>query len=117
MCTVTVQDGLPGGGFGPAVVHTYMSAEKGGPFCPNIGSAIKLGKEKLPDLATGFSFGFEDIVVLHKFKPSAVFTGVEQPDFMPGLDAGDVQRHRGRHAGARWDQCLPDRDQSAVRAR
>jgi hypothetical protein len=85
-CTVTVQDGLPGGGFGPATVHTYTSAKNTGPFCPNIGTAIKLGNEKRPDLATGFSFGYRDIVVLHKFKPSAVFTGIEQPDFLRTAD-------------------------------
>jgi len=85
-CTVTVQNGLAGGGFGPATVHRYTSAEHNAPFCPNLGAAIKLGSEKRPDLVTGFNFGFEDIVALHQFKPSAVFQGVEQPDVMVAVD-------------------------------
>ncbi len=85
-CTVTVQNGLPGGGFGPAKVHRYTSAEHNAPFCPNLGAAIKLGSEKRPDLVTGFSFGFEDVVALHEFRPSGVFRGVEQPDVMVAVD-------------------------------
>ncbi|HEY3606177.1 MAG TPA: hypothetical protein VGL06_01690, partial [Pseudonocardiaceae bacterium] len=52
-CTVTVQDGLAAGGFGPAKVHRYTSAEKSGPFCPNLGAAIKLGSDRRPALVTG----------------------------------------------------------------
>ena len=86
MCAVSVQNGLAGGGFGPAKVHKYTSAEQNGPFCPDRGAAIKLGQDKRPDLVTGFNFGFEDIVALHNFKPSAVFRGVEQPDIMVAVD-------------------------------
>lgn len=85
-CTVSVQNGLPGGGFGPAKVHTYTTAEHEPPFCPDRGTALKLGNDKRPDLVTGFNFGFTDIVALHQFQPVAVFTGVEQPDTMTAAD-------------------------------
>jgi len=85
-CTVTVQYGLAGGGYGPAYVHSYLSAEQNAPFCPNLGAALGLGSDTKPDLVTGFSFGFEDIVALHQFQPSAVFRGVEQPDLMVAAD-------------------------------
>jgi hypothetical protein len=78
ICTVTVQDGLAGGGFGPPKVHRYKSVENTFPLCPDVGTAIKLGNHNRPDLVTGFNFGFTDIVALHQSKPSAVFTGVEQ---------------------------------------
>jgi hypothetical protein len=84
-CTVTVQDGVAGGGFGPPKVHRYTSVESFPP-CPDKGTAIKLGNDKRPDLVTGFNFGFTDIVALHQFQPSAVFTGVEQPDLMVAAD-------------------------------
>jgi len=85
-CSVTVSLGKPGGGFGQPKVHTYTSAEPLGPFCPDQGIAMKLGNEKKPDLVTSMSFGFRDLIVLHNFVPSAIFSGVIQPTWLRTAD-------------------------------
>lgn len=84
-CTVTVRYGRKGGGFGPPQVHTYTTTDSTG-MCPDLGVAMKLGKEKRPDLVTAADFGFRDLIVLHKFQPVAVFTGVEQPNWLRTAD-------------------------------
>jgi len=84
-CTVTVRFGLKGGGFGPPQVHTYTTIDDTG-MCPDMGVAMKLGNEKRPDLVTAASFGFRDLIVLHKFQPVAKFTGVEQPNWLRTAD-------------------------------
>jgi hypothetical protein len=86
-CSVTVSLGKPGGGFGTPMVHTYTSAEAQGPFCPDTGVAMKLGNETKPDLVTSMNFGYRDLIVLHNFQPSAIFTaGVIQPDWLRTAD-------------------------------
>jgi hypothetical protein len=86
-CTVTVSLGKSDGTFGTPKVHTYTSAEKQGPFCPDQGVAMKLGNEKKPDLVTSMSFGFNDLIVLHNFQPTAIFTtGVIQPTWLRTAD-------------------------------
>ena len=84
-CTVTVNYGLAGGGFGPAHVHTYTTIDDTA-MCPDMGVAMKLGNEKRPDLVTAASFGFRDLIVLHQFLPVAKFTGVEQPTWLRTAD-------------------------------
>jgi len=85
-CSVTVSFGLPGGGFGAPHVHDYTSAERQAPFCPDLAVAMKLGNDKRPDLVTGFSFGGQDLVALHDFTPSAVFIGINQPNWLRTAD-------------------------------
>jgi hypothetical protein len=85
-CSVTVSLGKPGGGFGTPKVHTYTSAEALGPFCPDQGVAMKLGNETKPDLVTSMSFGFRDLIVLHDFQPSAIFSGIIQPTWLRTAD-------------------------------
>jgi hypothetical protein len=85
-CTVTVSLGKPDGTFGQPKVHTYTSAETQGPFCPDLGVAMKLGNETKPDLVTALTFGFRDLIVLHNFQPTAVFTGVTQPSWLRTAD-------------------------------
>ncbi len=102
-CSVTVSYGLPGGGFGPPQVHTYASVESG-PFCPDEGVAMKLGKEKKPDLVTAVSFGFTDLIVLHNFQPTAIFHGVIQPTWLRTADLnGD-----GRQDLIEWSSQVTD---------
>lgn len=84
-CTVTVNYGLPGGGFGPPHVHTYTTIDSTG-MCPDMGVAMKLGNEKRPDLVTAASFGLDDLIVLHKFQPVATFHGVIQPSWLRTAD-------------------------------
>ena len=84
-CTVTVNFGLPGGGFGPPQVHTYTTIDSTG-MCPDLGVAMKLGDEKRPDLVTAASFGFRDLIVLHRFEPVAKFSGVIQPTWLRTAD-------------------------------
>ncbi|HEY3753128.1 MAG TPA: VCBS repeat-containing protein [Pseudonocardiaceae bacterium] len=81
-CSVTVEHGKADGTFGAPREYDYTSAETFAPFCPNIGAAVKLGNHKKYDLVTAFSFGFQDIVVLHNFQPAGVFAGIIQPDFI-----------------------------------
>ena len=103
-CSVTVSLGKAGGGFGKPKVHTYTSVEKFGPFCPDEGVAMKLGNEKRPDLVTAVSFGFEDLIVLHDFLPTTIFTGVEQPTWLRTADLnGD-----GRQDLIEWSDQVTD---------
>jgi hypothetical protein len=85
-CTVTVALGTAPATFGAPNVHQYTSLETTAPLCPNIGAAVKLGTDKRPDLVTGFSFGFQDLMVLHKYQPIAIYPGVIQPDFIRSAD-------------------------------
>jgi hypothetical protein len=85
-CTVTVALGTAPATFGMPKVHQYTSLETLSPFCPNIGTAVKLGTDKRPDLVTGFSFGFQDLMVLHKYQPVAIYPGVIQPDAIGSAD-------------------------------
>jgi hypothetical protein len=85
-CTVTVQHGIAAGGFGSAHVHTYTSPEALSPFCPDIGVAVKLGSHKKFDLVTGFSFGGQDVLVLHKFQPAGTYSGLVEPSFFRTAD-------------------------------
>jgi hypothetical protein len=85
-CSVTVSNGKAGGGFGKPTVHIYTSPEQFGPFCPDQGVAMKLGNETKPDLVTAISFGFRDLIVLHAFQPTAIFTGVTQPSLLRTAD-------------------------------
>jgi hypothetical protein len=102
-CSVTVSLGLSGGGFGTPKVHTYTSVEIG-PFCPDHGVAMKLGNERKPDLVTSMSFGFRDLIVLHNFQPTAVYSGVIQPDWLRTADLnGD-----GRQDLIEWSSQVTD---------
>jgi len=85
-CSVTVSLGKSDGTFGTPKVHTYPTAEPLGPFCPDQGVAMKLGNETKPDLVTSMSFGFRDLIVLHDFVPSAIFSGVIQPTWLRTAD-------------------------------
>jgi hypothetical protein len=85
-CTVTVRPGTASGTFGPPRVHSYTTLESLAPFCPNIGAAVKLGTDRRPDLVTGFSFGFRDLMVVHAFTATAIFPGIVQPDFIRAAD-------------------------------
>lgn len=84
-CTVTVSYGKPGGGFGPPHVHTYTTIDSTG-MCPDQGVAMKLGNERRPDLVTAASFGYQDLIVLHNFQPTAKFRGVTQPSWLRTAD-------------------------------
>ena len=81
-CTVTVQQGRKDGGFGSPSVHQYTTLEKQQPFCPTIGTAVKLGTDKRPDLVTAFPTGSHDMVVIHQFQPTKIFPGLVQPDWI-----------------------------------
>jgi hypothetical protein len=85
-CTVTVALGTAPATFGTPKVHQYTSLETTAPLCPNVGAAVKLGTDKRPDLVTGFSFGFQDLMVLHKYQPTAIYHGLTQPDFIRSAD-------------------------------
>lgn len=86
-CAVTVSNGVAGGGFGPPTVHTYQSAERVAPFCPDLAVAMKLGNDTVPDLVTAFGFGGADLVALRGFQPVATFHGLNQPNW---LRTGDL---------------------------
>jgi hypothetical protein len=80
-CSVTVQLGLAGGGFGPARTHSYTTIDTTEP-CPDQGVAMKLGNQKRSDLVVGFSFGVGHLMVLHNFLPVALVSGLIQPSVM-----------------------------------
>jgi hypothetical protein len=81
-CTVTVQRGRTDGGFAPPVVHQYTTLEKQPPFCPTIGTAVKLGTRSRPDLVTAFPNGLNDMMVIHGFQATKIFPGLSQPDWI-----------------------------------
>lgn len=78
-CTVTVQLGVAGGGFGPPTDHSYTTLDTGEP-CPDQGFALKLGHQTRSDLIVGDSFGVGRLMVLHNFHPIQLVQGVIQPD-------------------------------------
>ncbi|HEY3611169.1 MAG TPA: VCBS repeat-containing protein [Pseudonocardiaceae bacterium] len=85
MCSVAVSPGLPGGGYGSPTTYTYTSNENS-QRCPDVVVAVKLGSETTPDLITAFSFGSNDIVVLHNYTPAATYHGVIQPYWLTTAD-------------------------------
>lgn len=85
-CTVTVRLGTSSGTLGRPKTHEYTTKEALPPFCPSIGVAVKLGRHKKPDLVTAFPFGFDDMMVVHHYRATAVFPGVIQPDWIRAAD-------------------------------
>ena len=54
-CQVTVEPGLPSGGFGPAEVHDYeISFENYNEWCPDIGAVVDLAGDGVDDLVVGW---------------------------------------------------------------
>lgn len=81
-CTVTVRQGTASGAFGTPVVHRYRSLEQQAPFCPDLAVAMRLGRDRKPDLVTAFRFGGNDLVVLHGFRATRIMHGITQPDWI-----------------------------------
>lgn len=81
-CTVTVRQGTATGTLGTPVVHRYRSLERQAPFCPDLAVAVKLGRNRKPDLVTAFRFGGNDLMVLHGFRPAKIMHGITRPDWI-----------------------------------
>lgn len=52
-CAVTVEPGLPGGGYGPAEVHDYELPDSG-EYCPDVGAVVDLAGDGVNDLVVGW---------------------------------------------------------------
>ncbi|MCG8920423.1 FG-GAP-like repeat-containing protein [Actinokineospora sp. PR83] len=90
-CTVSVQDGLVGGGFAAAVQHSYVSPRTSGPlpYCPDMGEVVDLGGDGTPEIVTtGFYwYGATDaLLVLRDFAPVASFSGLSMPSTLRAVD-------------------------------
>lgn len=85
-CSVTVSHGKADGTFGKPQEHDYTTLEKFSPYCPDVVTAVKLGNHKKYDFVGGFSFGGQDMMVIHNFQATATYPGLYQPDTIRTAD-------------------------------
>jgi hypothetical protein len=89
-CAVTVQPGLPGGGYGTATVHLYPEpgGDDGVHQCPDLGVIVDLGGNGSIELVVGYSPGRPpgvagDLLVLRNYQVSAIYpSAIFQPSYI-----------------------------------
>lgn len=81
-CVVTVEPGLPGGGFGAPVQHVYPAPGIDG-YCPDVGAGVDLGGDGRWELLLAWFSGPEgyphDIAVMRNYQVVAGVDALSQP--------------------------------------
>ncbi|GLZ32708.1 hypothetical protein Lesp02_48960 [Lentzea sp. NBRC 105346] len=87
VCTLNVQYRRADGTLRPPVTYTYTSPLPRQPFCPDMGVAVDLGGDGVTELVlTHFNNSRGDLLVLRKFKVTAVYQGVSFPSTIRTAD-------------------------------
>lgn len=84
-CTVTLELGTGSGTFGPPTVYPFTPPPDAQGQCPNIGTAVKVGNDRRPDLVvTWQATDVASLLVLRNgdFQPAGEFGGIIEPDFI-----------------------------------
>lgn len=91
-CSVSVELGLPGGGFGAARTYDFDVPGAEFQYCPDMGVIVDLGGDGVSELVLAWFHGSpvfsgnSDLLVLRDFAPVAGFAAVPQPSTIATRD-------------------------------
>jgi hypothetical protein len=91
-CSVSVELGLPGGGYGPATSYPFEVPDAQYPYCPDMGVIVDLGGDAVSELVLAWFYGSPvagedaDLLVLRDFAPVGGFDAIAQPSTIEALD-------------------------------